>query len=56
LWAAGVKPILLGCGELEKAHAPEESIELSQVELAAEIYLDLMTALASERPKAKGSA
>jgi acetylornithine deacetylase len=45
LWAAGVKPILLGCGELEKAHVPDESISLSQVELAADIYLDLLVSL-----------
>jgi acetylornithine deacetylase len=40
-----VKPILLGCGELEKAHVPDESISLSQVELAADIYLDLLVSL-----------
>jgi acetylornithine deacetylase len=45
LWAAGVKTILLGCGELEKAHAPDESISNSQVELAAEVYLDLILSL-----------
>ncbi len=56
LWAAGVKPILLGCGELEKAHAPDESVALCQVELAAEIYLDLMAALSSECPESEGSA
>jgi acetylornithine deacetylase len=50
LWAAGIKPILLGCGELEKAHSPEESVSLSQVELAAEIYLDLMLALSGVCP------
>lgn len=45
LWAAGVKPILLGCGELEKAHTPDECISFSQVELAAEVYLDLLLSL-----------
>lgn len=50
LWAAGMKPILLGCGELEKAHAPDESVSLSQVDAAAEIYLDLMVALSRKCP------
>jgi acetylornithine deacetylase len=53
LWAAGVKPILLGCGELEKAHAPDESVSLPQVELAAEIYLDLAMALSRECPSGR---
>lgn len=42
LWAAGMKPILLGPGELEKAHTPDESVSFSQVLLAAQIYLDLL--------------
>ncbi len=46
LWAAGVKPILLGCGQLEQAHRPDESIEFAQVVEAAEIYYQ--TALALE--------
>lgn len=54
LWAAGVKPILLGCGELEKAHTPEESVSLLQVETAAEIYLDLMVALTHRCPSGNG--
>jgi acetylornithine deacetylase len=45
LWAAGVKPILLGPGRLEMAHAPDESIPFRQVVLASEIYLDLLEAL-----------
>ncbi len=53
LWAAGVKPILLGCGELEKAHTPDESVSLPQVELAAEIYLDLAIALSRECPSGR---
>ncbi len=52
LWAAGMKPILLGCGELEKAHSPDESVSLLQVEAAAEIYLDLMLALCPDGPSA----
>lgn len=45
LWAAGVKPILLGPGQLERAHTPDESISFQQVASAAQIYLDLMNAL-----------
>lgn len=45
LWAAGIKPILLGCGGLEQAHAPEESVSFEQVHLAARLYLDTMQAL-----------
>lgn len=40
-WAAGIKPFLLGPGELNQAHTPEESVRLSQVEQAARIYIDL---------------
>jgi acetylornithine deacetylase len=45
LWAAGVKPILLGPGQLEKAHAPDESVSFQQVTLAAEIYRELILSL-----------
>ena len=45
LWASGVKPILLGPGQLEKAHAPEESISFQQVVDAAELYRDLILSL-----------
>jgi acetylornithine deacetylase len=45
LWASGVKPILLGPGQLEKAHAPEESISFQQVVDAAELYRDLLISL-----------
>ena len=47
LWAAGIKPILLGPGQLEKAHTAEESVPLSQVNQAAQIYLELSLAYAS---------
>lgn len=39
LWTAGVKPIILGCGRLEKAHSPDEDVRFEQVLGAAEIYL-----------------
>jgi acetylornithine deacetylase len=42
LWAAGIKPILLGPGQLEKAHTAEECVSVSQVKKAAQIYLDLI--------------
>jgi acetylornithine deacetylase len=42
LWAAGVKPILLGPGQLEKAHTAEECVPLSQVKQASQMYLDLI--------------
>jgi acetylornithine deacetylase len=45
LWAAGVKPILLGPGQLEKAHAPDESVSFQQVVLAAQIYRDLLMSI-----------
>ncbi len=38
LWSHGIKPILLGPGNLAKAHTPEESIEFHEVVAAAEIY------------------
>lgn len=45
LWTAGVKPILLGPGQLEKAHSPEESVSFDQVVAAAEIYADILISL-----------
>ena len=50
LWAAGVKPILLGPGELEKAHSPEESVSFRQVVEAAEVYLGLLRSLKPAAP------
>jgi len=41
LWSAGVKPIVIGCGQLEKAHGPEESVAFTQVRQAAELYYRL---------------
>lgn len=45
LWEAGMKPVLLGPGQLEQAHTPTECVSLQQVYLAAELYLDLLLAL-----------
>lgn len=49
LWSAGIKPIVLGCGQLEKAHSPEESISFAQVLAAAEIYRQVAMRLLSGR-------
>lgn len=48
LWAAGIKPILLGPGKLEKAHTAEEAISLEQVKLAAQVYTDMILDYARE--------
>ena len=49
LWSAGVKPVILGCGQLEKAHSPEETISFKQVVTASEIYLELALKLLSSQ-------
>ncbi|NSW84712.1 MAG: M20/M25/M40 family metallo-hydrolase [Syntrophobacteraceae bacterium] len=51
LWAHGTKPILLGPGVLEKAHAPDESISFDQVLSASRIYYDIMKALTAREQK-----
>lgn len=48
LWAEGIRPIMLGPGQLEKAHTQDEAVSFSQVSLASEIYLDLLVSI-SER-------
>jgi acetylornithine deacetylase len=45
LWISGMKPILLGPGQLHMAHAPEESVPYSQVQWAAEFYRDLIISM-----------
>jgi acetylornithine deacetylase len=47
LWTAGVKPIILGCGQLESAHSPQEWVSFNQVCTAAEIYYGLAVRLLS---------
>lgn len=49
LWTAGVKPIILGCGRLEKAHSPEEEVSFQQVLGAAEIYFQTAAWLAAQQ-------
>lgn len=38
IFSSGTKPIILGPGQLEKAHAQDESVPFSQVVKAADIY------------------
>ena len=45
LWAAGIKPIILGPGSLDKAHSPDESISFEQVLTASKIYYRLLASL-----------
>ena len=45
IFSSGAKPIILGPGRLEKAHAQDESIPVDQVMKAAEIYLGFMKKL-----------
>jgi acetylornithine deacetylase len=48
LWMAGVKPIILGCGRLEKAHSPDEHVSFEQVVDAAEIYYQTAARIAAQ--------
>lgn len=50
IWAAGIKPIILGCGRLEAAHAPHEAVSFEQVCHTARVYRDLMVSLC-QRPE-----
>ncbi|MBN2255443.1 MAG: M20/M25/M40 family metallo-hydrolase [Deltaproteobacteria bacterium] len=47
-WEAGIKPIIIGPGQLEQAHAPEESVSFDQVCRAAHLYFDLIRSLRSD--------
>ena len=49
IWAAGIKPILLGPGRLEQAHAANEFVSFQEVCRASEIYLDILCAAVSGR-------
>ncbi len=46
LWDAGIKPIVLGPGELAKAHSDNESVSFSQTLTASKIYFCLLRSLA----------
>lgn len=49
LWAAGIKPILLGAGQLEMAHTPDESVSFQKICKASQIYADLISELFYEQ-------
>lgn len=42
LFAAGCRPVILGPGQLARAHTRDEHIDLCEVETAAALYLDLL--------------
>ena len=45
LWAAGIRPLLFGPGNIEDAHTPNEAVSLGQVVKAAGIYTELVSRL-----------
>ena len=45
LWGAGIKPVILGPGQLAKAHTIDESVQMEEVCSSAELYLDILYAL-----------
>ncbi len=46
LWSAGMRPIVLGPGQLESAHTADEAVSFDQVCQAARLYQDLICRLA----------
>lgn len=48
IFSSGTKPIILGPGHLEKAHAQDESVPFSQVVKAADIYREFVIRLLSQ--------
>lgn len=48
IWACGVKPIILGPGQLAQAHTEDECASFQQICQAADIYLDIMRSTAEE--------
>lgn len=45
LWVSVVKPVLLGPGQLQMAHAPEEFVSFSQIQCTAELYIYLIVSM-----------
>ncbi len=45
LWAGGADPVILGPGNLETAHTPEETVDLGQVVRASQLYLTFAQSL-----------
>ncbi|MFP4572274.1 MAG: M20 family metallopeptidase [Desulfobacterales bacterium] len=55
LWAAGIKPIVIGPGRLENAHVHDECVSFPQVVQAAEIYYGLLQRLFRGQIENKGT-
>ena len=49
LWQAGIRPVLLGPGRLEKAHTEDESVPFAQVLRAAQLYTDIAMAFVPQQ-------
>jgi acetylornithine deacetylase len=49
LWSGGVKPLILGPGQLARAHTQDESVSFPQVLKASQIYLDLLNLYAEDQ-------
>ncbi len=49
LWDIHCKPIILGPGQLSKAHTRDESVSFEQVARAARLYLEILTCLHREK-------
>jgi len=47
LWAEGIRPVILGPGQLERAHSQDEGVSFDQVAQAAELYLDALHSLSA---------
>jgi acetylornithine deacetylase len=45
LWGAGIKPVILGPGELTMAHTSDETVSLNEINKASELYLSILNAL-----------
>lgn len=48
LWESGIRPILLGPGSLEQAHAPREFVRFAEVEKASRLYFEIGSRLAEK--------
>lgn len=48
LWAAGIKPVVIGPGSLAAAHRPDEWVSRDQVMQAARVYVAALSSLGSD--------
>ncbi len=48
LWAAGVKPVILGPGKLAKAHTNDENIGLSEIIACSDLYYKILREILSD--------